>query len=874
MYKITFCLLFVSVFGFSQNIQFDDPDLLSFLTNNLCVDTNGDGTFNATADFNNDGEIQFTEAQQVIRFKFNTLAHDIEDIGGFENFINLEYLDISTIDITHLDTSVWTSLQTLKLSTAIDSFVFDNPLLTDFYLQNVGFNNPVFDLTNLPSLEYVRVQSTHLTDNLIFGVHNNLEELRILDGTFSTLNLAGMPALKYATIADFIGTTLDISNNTVLEEFNFNYSENTTTLIGSDASPLLEIVDFDLDDTQNTISNLDITFNNQNLNDVSIRGAKSVSITNNVTTIGSLDLYFIQEAIAIDNCNFGYIDSSLNSSLDIIEGAVTNISLTNVAGIRFLTFQNITTTLPIDLTTLRTEHITLSSCNFTQLLLKNGDILQQFNSSSDTAIEYICIDTDELSIVENGYSNSSQPAVINSYCSFGLGGEYFEITGDVLIDLGAGCNVSNGPIFDLQFNVSDGTDTETFYTTNNNNYSYTLPEGTFELNTHLTNLDLWTVSPSTITLDFPTDVSPFVQDYCVTPSMAYNDAEITLVPLNDAQPGFETNYKLIYKNTGTTVLSGVIDIAFDDTVMEFEMAVPAITTQIEGNISWEYTNLLPFETREIDVTMLLNTPTDPDFPLNGDDELRYTATINPVNTDETPETNVFELDQTVVNSFDPNVKKCLQGKSITPEQVGEYVHYIIRFENNGTANATNIVVKDILDTTTLDVSTFVPIYASHNFTTRVLNGNEVEFIFENIELPFDDATNDGFVVFKIKTIPTLVLGDTFSNQAEIYFDYNFPIITNNETTVVEEDVIFSVSEAPLNSVSIYPNPTSSVLIIKSEITFSEILMYDLNGRLLKTEHLTTTTTQYQVDLTTLSTGIYFIEIQGENLKHRLKFIKE
>ena len=51
-------------------------------------------------------------------------------------------------------------------------------------------------------------------------------------------------------------------------------------------------------------------------------------------------------------------------------------------------------------------------------------------------------------------------------------------------------------------------------------------------------------------------------------------------------------------------------------------------------------------------------------------------------------------------------------------------------------------------------------------------------------------------------------------------------------------------------------------------------MYDLNGRLLKTEHLKTTTTQYQVDLTTLSNGIYFIEIQGENLKHTLKFIKE
>jgi hypothetical protein len=167
MNKITYFLLLCSVFGFSQNITFNDSDLLTYLTTKLCVDTDGDGVFDSTADFNNDNQIQLSEANQVTHFKFNSLAHNIQSLGGFENFSNLIFLEVTTIDVNYLDFSIWQSLQTLKLSSSIDSFTFNNPSLTHFELQNVGFNNPLFDLTNLPSLEYVKIQSSHLTENLV-----------------------------------------------------------------------------------------------------------------------------------------------------------------------------------------------------------------------------------------------------------------------------------------------------------------------------------------------------------------------------------------------------------------------------------------------------------------------------------------------------------------------------------------------------------------------------------------------------------------------------------------------------------------------------------------------------------------------------------
>lgn len=62
--------------------------------------------------------------------------------------------------------------------------------------------------------------------------------------------------------------------------------------------------------------------------------------------------------------------------------------------------------------------------------------------------------------------------------------------------------------------------------------------------------------------------------------------------------------------------------------------------------------------------------------------------------------------------------------------------------------------------------------------------------------------------FKIKTLPTLVVGDSFENTANIFFDYNFPIVTNKATstfkTLGTPDFDFD------RYFTVYPNPTKSV----------------------------------------------------------------
>ncbi|AUC81485.1 T9SS type A sorting domain-containing protein [Lacinutrix sp. Bg11-31] len=870
MNKITFLFILFSAIGYSQDIQFNDPDLLSYLTTKICVDTDGDGVFDSNADFNNDDQIQLSEAQQVLSFKFSTLANNIDDLGGFENFSSLQHIDVSTIDITYLDFSVWLSLESIKLSSSIDSFVFDNPLLTSFQLQNVGFNNPLFDLTNLPNLEYVRIQSSGLTDNLIFGTHNNLEELIIAAGTYSTLNLSGMPALKYLTIDEFIGTSIDISNATVLEEFSFRYTDNTTTITGLDASSSLQRIDFSQDNYYNSPSNLDVILNNQSLNDVTVYGANSFSLSNNISDIGEIELYFVNDIIDINNSNFTYIDSSLNAALSIINTNPTQLNLSNIEGLKFLTFQELITNLPLDLSTVETERVSFNTSSLTELNLKNGNTLQYFYSGFDTDIQFICVDSEELSIVENGYNNTNLPAVIHPYCTFVLGGEYYEVTGDILVDIGTGCLAyTNGSIFDLQFTVTDGLNADIFYANNTNNYSYTLPEGNHTLTSQLIGMDYWTVTPSSIDLNFPTDASPHTQDFCITPNGVHDDLEITIVPIEQAVPGFNTDYKLVYKNKGNTILSGDIIFTYNDDLMNLLTVSPMVDSQSSGFLSWNYTSLQPFEVREIDLTMTLNTPTHPDFPLNSDDVLTFETTVNPSVSDETPDDNTFVLNQIVVNAFDPNDKTCLEGETITIDQVGKYVHYLIRFENNGTANAVNVVVKDAIDTTKYSVNSLIPLNSSHAFSTRISNGNEVEFIFENISLPFDDANNDGYILFKIKTLSSLVLGDSFSNEAKIYFDFNAPIITNNETTTIQENL--SVDEFNLNSlITIYPNPTKDYFKINNSggVEFEEVELYDISGKrvlkFIKTE---------VYNIAKLNSGIYFAKIKTNKTEVVKKIIK-
>ncbi len=297
-------------------------------------------------------------------------------------------------------------------------------------------------------------------------------------------------------------------------------------------------------------------------------------------------------------------------------------------------------------------------------------------------------------------------------------------------------------------------------------------------------------------------------------------------------------------NKGNQVENGTLYFAYDEPRMDFVSTDVNPNTQNDGLLSWDFTNLLPFETRYYNVTLNVNSPSETP-PVNAGDELLITCNILD---------NVFLLKQEVVGSYDPNDKTCLEGKTITPEQVGEYVHYLIRFENTGNYAAENVVVKDVIDETTFDISTLQITDASHESWARI-NGNIVEFIFENIQLPFEDASNDGYICFKIKTKPTLVLGNELKNEANIYFDYNLPILTNKTNTVVAN--LVGTDEAVGESdIEIFPNPVSDILKFSGDDKILKVEIFDLSGRLVQVSSVV----NGEVNVESLLSGVYNIKL--------------
>lgn len=512
--------------------------------------------------------------------------------------------------------------------------------------------------------------------------------------------------------------------------------------------------------------------------------------------------------------------------------------------------------------------IATSSSMIQYINLKNGKI--EDTILLNNTLSYLCVDQDQVDIINNDLPHFGlENCNVNSYCSFTPGGTFYEISGNTKLDSDInGCDFSDINYSNLNFSITDGTNSGSLIANQTGNYFIPVSAGNHTITPNLENPTYFNISPTSFTVNFPTQASPFTQDFCVTANGVKHDVEVVLIPIGPARPGFDANYKLIYRNKGNQVENGSISLTFDDSRLDYVTANPVFNSSVVNNFTWNYTNLQPFESREIALVLNVNSPMGTPAVNNGD-QLDFVAQITPFTNDEIQYDNISSLKQIVVGSYDPNDKTCIQGETIAPSEVGKYVHYIIRFENTGTYPAENIVVKDMIDLDKFDIATLVPLKSSHDYFTRI-NGNKVEFIFENINLDFNDATNDGYVLFKIKTLPSLVLGDTFTNNANIYFDYNFPITTNTYTTTI---AALSTQDFDFGTYfTLYPNPAKDVLNIQAKegLAVNSIEIYNQLGQIV----MAVTNAVNTIDVANLASGTYFVKVNTEKGSANAKFVKE
>ena len=399
-------------------------------------------------------------------------------------------------------------------------------------------------------------------------------------------------------------------------------------------------------------------------------------------------------------------------------------------------------------------------------------------------------------------------------------------------------------------------------------YSMPLPDGNFDVQ-GIPNSSLFNITPDPAQISISGSSQNVQQDFCLSATTPVEDLEVIMLPIAEARPGFDADYTIVLNNKGNQPLSGTLDLAFDDTVLDYVSSSITPASQSAGAISWSFTTSQPFSSDQIDVTFNLNSPQDTP-PLNSNEILNFTVTGSATANEATPADNTMTLSQTVVNSFDPNDKTCLEGESIDPAMIGEFLHYLIRFENTGTASAINVVIRDEIDPAYFDISTLQPLAGSHDFVTRV-EGDVVEFIFEDINLDFNDATNDGHVLFKIKSVNTLQENDSVDNLAEIYFDFNFPIVTDSYVSTFETLSIASAESD--DSIVLSPVPAGETIQLSGENNIQRVTIYDLSGRMVGMHEFTQGSKDKSLSISELPSGSYLAVVESDAGKASMKFVK-
>jgi uncharacterized repeat protein (TIGR01451 family) len=377
----------------------------------------------------------------------------------------------------------------------------------------------------------------------------------------------------------------------------------------------------------------------------------------------------------------------------------------------------------------------------------------------------------------------------------------------------------------------------------------------------------FTVSPSSYNdISFVSGSGVTVYNFPIT-QLPYKDTNVMVLPNGTPpRPRFTYQNRIVYKNSGNQpIASGTVTFTKSNAVSIVSVTESGITSTATG-FTYDFTNLLPYETRYIYVTM--QVPTIPTVSLG--DLLTNTASITIPAGDINISNNSSSLTQTIVGSYDPNDKTESRGEKIVYSSFtsNDYLTYTIQFENTGTFYAENVKITDVLDAK-LDETSVKMISSSHsNVLSRV--GNTLNWNMNGIDLL---PSGKGYVTFQIKPKPGYAIGDIIPNTASIFFDFNPAIITNTFQTEFVNTM--SISDFENATYFVYPNPTNSFVTISGKDNsqvIKSVVITDFLGKTVQAKTVNMVTTK--IDLSDLSNGIYFAKVKSGNNLSIVKIIKQ
>ncbi|MBL7938536.1 MAG: T9SS type A sorting domain-containing protein [Flavobacteriales bacterium] len=448
-------------------------------------------------------------------------------------------------------------------------------------------------------------------------------------------------------------------------------------------------------------------------------------------------------------------------------------------------------------------------------------------------------------------------------------------------DLGTGCGTLSGTVFmdNSEDCVRQGDEPgvggvvmeilpgPVYTITNAGQYSVNLPLGAYTVQQQSAVLeDHCLAAPAPFTLALG------------TPFQTVNVADTALVPMDAgvslasgaARPGFQMALSArVVNNTLASTGASTLTITFDP-MLSFVSANPV--PNISGNtLTWNIAAFSSFQERTVHVQ--LQVP--PDINLLGTD-LTFDANFSTGNTDAVLANNTTVLTTTVTGSYDPNDKTARTSSGLSNDQydieADEWIDYTIRFQNTGTDTAFNIVITDTIPSE-LDLGTFQAGASSHAHSLSIRDGNVLRWAFYNIQLPdsnVNEPRSHGFVSFRIRPHLPIAPGTVIENIANIYFDFNPPVIT--EPSVLVAEFSTGIGEQLQDDIRLVPNPVNDELRIIADGSIQALRIMAADGREVIARSVRAANTSIAVDR--LQAGAYLlIATFADGTEARERFIK-
>ena len=154
--------------------------------------------------------------------------------------------------------------------------------------------------------------------------------------------------------------------------------------------------------------------------------------------------------------------------------------------------------------------------------------------------------------------------------------------------------------------------------------------------------------------------------------------------------------------------------------------------------------------------------------------------------------------------------------------------------------------------------------------TMQFAGNVAIWKFNSVSLPdssTDQQASHGFVSFMILPLQNLPGKSLITNQADIFFDYNAGVSTNQTVNIIDYPLSVQQITADNVTITLQPNPFSQYTTIKIDGTDGpyQLNVYDMLGRVVKSQPANDNI--FSVERGSLAAGMYMYEIlqQGKVL---------